>query len=151
MGVTVVNRARIRRDPAAVFDLLANLEREREWNEKLLDVARLTEGPLRTGSRYRARFPWPIGESTITYDAVDAPLGWRTHSTARWLDVQLVGGIADVDGVSHVTLSTTLQPRGPLRLLRRFVADTMKNSWDDHLRKIRHSLEAHDPGEPDHA
>jgi hypothetical protein len=140
--ITVVNRASVRCEPAVVFDLVANLEREREWNVKLLEVHRIAGQPLVAGSRYRARFPWPVGESIITYDDVDAPREWRTHSTARWLNVELRGEIHGIDDVSEVVLSTSLQPRGPLALLRRVIASTMKSSWDRHLESIRRIIES---------
>lgn len=144
-GVTVVNRASVRCEPAVIFDLVANLEREREWNDKLLEVDLITGRPLTAGSQYRARFPWPIGESIITYDDVDAPHQWRTHSTARWLNVELLGRITNRGDVSDVVLSTSLQPRGPLMPLRRVIAKTMKSSWDHHLEAIRRAIESPAP------
>jgi hypothetical protein len=144
-GITVVNRAMVRCEPAAIFKLLADLEREPEWNDKLLEVGRITGWPLEAGSRYRARFPWPVGESIITYDQVDAPAEWQTHSTARWLDVELVGRIAGTGDGSEVVLSTTLHPKGPLTLLRRMIARTMQSSWDTHLDTIRRTIESASP------
>lgn len=139
-GVTVVNRARLQHPPSAIFEVLADPEREPEWNEKLLAVAPLTGGPIRAGSRFCATFPWPVGESVITYDEVDAPHRWRTHSSSRRLDVHLTARIDETDGLSEVTLSTTLLPKGPLRLLRGVVAGTMQKSWNAHLQKIDHLL-----------
>jgi len=141
MVITVVNRASIRCEPAVLFDLVANLEREREWNDKLLEVDRIAGRPLTQGSQYRVRFPWPVGESIITYDDVDAPSRWRTHSNARWLDVELRGDITNTDDACHVVLSTSLQPRGPLTPLRRAIANTMQTSWDQHLESIRRIIE----------
>lgn len=144
-GVTVVNSARMPRDPSAVFELVADPEREAGWNPKLLRVDRLTAGRVVTGSRYRARFPFPVGESTISYDHVDPPRSWRTHSTARWLEVEFLGRIAPTDDGCELTVSTTLYPRGPLRPLGRVVAATMKDSWEQHLKVIRQLLESHPP------
>ena len=140
-ATVVVNHARIDSDPAAVFECLANVENEQEWNDKLLELRPVTGGPLHAGSQFKARFPWPVGESLITYDDVDEPYGWRTHSTARRLHVQLVGSITDNAGCSEVTLTTALRPRGLLRLLRPVLARTMKASWDSHLLTIKSNLE----------
>lgn len=140
-GVTIVNRARLRHPPAAIFGLLADPEREPDWNDKLLAVEPLTPGPPRAGSRFRATFGWPVGESVITYDEVEAPHRWRTHSTSRRLDVHLEASIEETGGVSEVTVSTTLLPRGPLRLLRGVVARTMQQSWDHHLDRIDRLLD----------
>lgn len=140
-AVTVVNEARIGREPAVVFDYLTDLTREPEWNPKLLAVTPLTSPPLAPGSQFQARFPRPVGPSTITYDQVQRPDRWHTHSKSRWLDVQLTGRISGSDADSHVTLTTRMLPRGPLLLLRPILARTMKRSWDQHLARVRAILE----------
>jgi hypothetical protein len=140
-AITVVNRATVRGDAAAAFDLVTNLEREQEWNDKLLEAARVSGRPLAAGCRYRARFPWPAGESVITYDDVDAPRRWSTHSTARWLDVELHGDVIQAGDVCEVVLATSLRPRGPLRPLRRMIARTMEDGWNHHLDVIRRIIE----------
>lgn len=140
-GVTVVNQARIHRQAAAVFDYLTDLHRELDWNDKLEAVEPLNPGELQAGSRFRVRFAGPVGDSVITYEEVDRPYRWRTRSEGRRLQVWLVGTIVEVDGVSEVTLQTTLQPLGMLRLLGPMVAGAMRTAWDQHLATIKHSLE----------
>jgi hypothetical protein len=81
-------------------------------------------------------------ERPVRYDVVDAPRRWRTHSRARWLNVELLGRITRIGDVCEVVLSTSLQPRGPLTPLRRVIANTMKNSWDQHLEAIRRTIES---------
>lgn len=144
-GITVVNHALIRREPEAVFDFLTDLEREPDWNAKLLEVVPLTGGPPRSGSAYDVRFPWPVGRSRIVYESLDRPHLWRTRSTARWLGVRFTGAIAQADSGSDVTLTTVLLPRGPLRLLGPVLGRTMRSSWDGHLRTIKDTLESADP------
>ena len=140
-GPTVVNRIWIAREPDAVFDHLTDLQRELEWNDKLLAVELLTDEPLQAGSRYRVRFAGPVGESMITYHEVDRPSHWRTSSSSPRLRVRLTGSIESADGGSEVTLRTTLQPRGWLRLLGPLVRRTMHTSWEHHLATIKRSLE----------
>lgn len=84
----------------------------------------------------------PVGESEITYDDIDRPHSWRTHSTSRRLQVQLVGTIVESAGGGEVSLRTTLQPTGLFRLLGPLVARTMSASWNNHLAVIRRTLEA---------
>lgn len=141
-GTTVVNRARVQREPDAVFDYLTDLPGELGWNDKLLEVHQLTEGDLRPGSSYRVRFAGPVGESVITYEELDRPNRWRTSSSSPRLDVQLLGTVATAEGGCEVTLVTTLRPRGLLRALTPFVGRTMQTSWEHHLATMKRTLEA---------
>lgn len=138
----VVNRALMPADPEAVFAVLSDLQRELEWNEQLLAVEPLTEGPVRPGSRYRVRFGRGVGEALITYDEVQPPVRWRTHSTSRHLNVQFTGSITATASGSAVVLRTVLAPAGPLRLVRPALAPIMARSWDRHLRAIAVHLQA---------
>lgn len=141
-GVTVVNRARIHCDAATVFDFLTDLHRELDWNDKLEAVEPLTPGDLNAGSRFRVRFAGPVGASVITYTEVDRPHRWSTRSEGHRLNVWFTGRIDEVEGFSEVTLQTTLQPLGMLRLLGPMVAGTMRTAWDHHLATIKGTLEA---------
>lgn len=138
----MVNRARIRCEPEALFDYFTDLQRELEWNDKLLAVEPLTVGEPRPGSRYRVRFAGPVGESVISYHEVDRPNHWRTSSSSPRLEVRLTGSIESGAGGSEVSLRTTLRPRGWLRLLGPLVARTMRTSWEHHLETARRTLES---------
>jgi hypothetical protein len=48
--------ADIQRSPEDVFDYCSNHAREAEWNVKMKDVAKLTDGPIGVGTRYRMEF-----------------------------------------------------------------------------------------------
>ena len=43
----------IAREPADVFDIAADPERQLEWDAQTLSVEKLTPGPLGRGARYR--------------------------------------------------------------------------------------------------
>lgn len=141
VGRTLVNRIRIAAPATMVFELLADPVRELEWNEQLLAVDPLVEGPLGAGTRFRARFAAPVGDMVLTYDEFDAPFRWRTHGESKRLDVAMLGSIVETDGASEVTLTTTLAPKGLLRPLGPVVARTLTRAWDRHLSEIRQTLE----------
>lgn len=141
-GVTIVNRLRVEAAPEAVFDYLTDLYRELEWNESLESVEAITDGELRPGSQFRVRFGAPVGESVISYDALDRPFSWRTRSSGKLLAVRLVGEITRNGRASEVALQTTLKPRGWLRLIRPVVVRTMARAWDKHLAGMKLALEA---------
>jgi uncharacterized protein YndB with AHSA1/START domain len=72
----------IRRPPQDVFDFCSDLRSELQWNPKVRYVEKLTDGPVRVGTRYRAR--WAIsGPTAVEVVQFDRPRSWETKATAR--------------------------------------------------------------------
>lgn len=137
----VENTISIARPPEVVFDYVTDLEREPEWNNKLKAVQPLTDGPLRAGSRYQARFD-TVGDSVIEYLRFDRPTLWATRSSGRRLDVRFVGEVTPEPFGCRVSLQTELLPHGVLRLVKPVLNRVMRTSWDRHLKVIKSTLEA---------
>ncbi len=145
MSRAITNSVEIDRAPDAVFEYITDLLREHEWNDQLRSVDRLTDGPLRLGSKYRVEFGRGIGDSVIEIVGFDPPSSWQTTSTSRHLDVQLAGRVVPASRGSRVMLETTLLPHWPLRLASPLLNRTMHDSWNKHLHRIKEILEA-EPG-----
>lgn len=136
----VRNSIEINSSPEAAFDCLSDLRQELEWNEALLAVESLTEGPLRAGSKYRARFK-RVGDSVIEYLDYQRPRLWVTRSSNPRLDAGLVGKVTPTSEGCRVDLETQLVPYGMLALARPLLARIMAASWDRHLAAIKSQLE----------
>jgi hypothetical protein len=128
----VRNYIEINSSPEAAFDCLSDLRQELEWNEALLAVESLTEGPLRAGSKYRARFK-RVGDSVIEYLDYERPRLWVTRSSNPRLSAGLVGKVTLTSEGCRVDLETQLVPRGLLTLARPLLARIMAASW---LRRV---------------
>jgi hypothetical protein len=127
--------------PAEVaFDCLSDLRRELEWNEALLEVESLTEGPLRAGSTYRARFK-RVGDSVVEYLHYERPRLWVTRSSSPRLGAGLVGEVRPTSQGCLVDLETQLVPHGLLALARPLLVRFMAASWKRHLAAIKSKLE----------
>jgi hypothetical protein len=59
----IENAIEIEARPEAVFDCCADVLHEPEWNPKLLEVEKLTAGPIGLATRFRMRFDG-VGWST---------------------------------------------------------------------------------------
>jgi hypothetical protein len=62
----------IRRPPQDVFDYCSELQ----WNPKVNYVEKLTDGPVRVGTRYRARWA-NSGPTAVEVVQFDRPRSWR--------------------------------------------------------------------------
>jgi uncharacterized membrane protein len=106
----------INRPPEEVFAYLDDVERHGEWQEDIVGVERVTEGPIRQGSRVRETRHVPGGNRTMTYEVTehDPP----QQSSFRVLDgpVRAVGTISVEpagDGTkSRVTIAMDFEGHG---------------------------------------
>jgi hypothetical protein len=75
MPARIVNIQDIARSPDDVFDYLADLGNELHWNPDCVLMERLTDGPVRVGTRFRAK--WKQGPIVYTeVKAFDRPNRW---------------------------------------------------------------------------
>jgi uncharacterized protein YndB with AHSA1/START domain len=75
MTAVIENSTEIARSPEDVFDYLADVRNEPEWNPDCQWVRQLTEEPVGVGSRFRAKWKQsPAIETTLT--ELDRPRSW---------------------------------------------------------------------------
>src|ERR1051326_2455926 len=88
----VENAIEIEATPEAVFDYCTDVLHEPEWNPKLLEVEKLTAGPIGLATRFRMRFDG-VGWSTAENVAFNRPSFWAATSASRRLDVRFEGEV----------------------------------------------------------
>jgi uncharacterized membrane protein len=106
----------IDKPPEEVFAYLDDVERHGEWQEDIVDVERVTEGPTRQGTRVRETRHVPGGNRSMMYEvtAHDPP----RQSSFRVLDgpIRAVGTISVEpagDGTkSRVTIAMDFEGNG---------------------------------------
>lgn len=102
----IENRVEIKAPREVVFDHLVDLCSELRWNPGVESMEKLTEGPVRLGTRYRAK--WTQSGSIICEcTRFDRPQGWSYHN----------GGPIEVD----LNIALTSTPIGTI-LTSRFDA-----------------------------
>ena len=127
--------------PDAVFDYCTDVLREPEWNPKLLEVEKLTPGPIGLGTRFWLRFDG-VGWSTTENVAFDRPTSWAATSTSRLLDVRFEGEVIPTGRGARLCVRTLLLPHGVLRLAQPVLRRIMRQQWKHHLRRLKARLEA---------
>ena len=119
-------QTRIARPPEEVFDYLADLDNEPEWNPDASNVTRISPGPVGLGTVWEEDFA-RVGHYVTTIDAYERPsvLGFdaknpRTEAHVRF-DFAPDGG--DATSVSCVV---ELTMKGGMRLLEPLLAPLIR-------------------------
>ena len=71
----------ILRSPRAVFDVVGNLENDPKWQSAVLHAAKLTDGPVDMGTRFRHLFQVAGHKMEVDYEFIDyaAPRQYALH------------------------------------------------------------------------
>jgi hypothetical protein len=136
----VENAIEIEARPEAVFDYCTDVLREPEWNPKLLEVEKLTAGPIGLGTRFRIRLDG-VGWSTTENIVFHRPSSCTATSTSKLLDVRLEWEVTATDRGARLVVRTLLLPRGLLRLAQPILRRYMRQQWEHHLQRIKARLE----------
>lgn len=116
--------------PEDVFDYLSDHRSELEWNPTCQRMEKITDGPVGTGTRFRAKWRLsPIVELVIVN--YDRPRTWTAHNDGP-LEVTMTVRLEPVDGGTRLSSDFDIRPHGPLRLffpllLRRLRAEERAN------------------------
>ena len=136
----VENSIEIKATPEAVFDYCTDVRREPEWNPKLLEVEKLTGGPIGLGTRFRIRID-RVGWSNTENIAFRRPSFWAATSASRRLDVRIEFEVTPTERAARLSVRTLLLPHGVLRLGNPIFRRIMRQQWDHHLQRIKARLE----------
>jgi uncharacterized protein YndB with AHSA1/START domain len=131
----------IRRPPQDVFDYCSDLRSELQWNPKVNYVEKLTDGPVRVGTRYRARWA-NSGPTAVEVVQFDRPRSWETKTTARGMSIRFQGTVTDAAPGARYTAHLELRPRRLARLVAPLALLAMRRQDQQNMHRIREALEA---------
>jgi hypothetical protein len=124
-----------------VFDYLSDLRNEKEWNPKMELVEAVTDGPLRAGSKFRAK--WQGSPVTIVeYITYQRPNAWSATAPSKSLTIDFQGTITPTETGSRLDVAMAVIPHGPLRLLLPLIRRRMQQQELDNMRFIKRKLES---------
>jgi len=144
----------IRRQPADVFAFLADIQdAEPIPRRAAVKMVKKPSGPTAVGTRWHERVRmapalWLHIESVVTEIAQPSRLGMDFHS--HWFAGHLTYEIQAEAGGSVLCQHETLQPRGPVRWLEKFIEPYLRRQLVRRLRDIQHLLERETTPEPAH-
>jgi uncharacterized protein YndB with AHSA1/START domain len=140
--VVVINSdVRIERPPEAVFDAVSDPRSELEWNPNVRMMEKLTDGEIRPGSRFRAKWTKsPVVELEIV--RFDRPHGWAyRNGGAIAVDLDIVLEPTD-DGKATILRSRfDARARGAMRLVFPLVVASLRREEARNMQLIKEQVE----------
>lgn len=109
----------IERPVELVFDFVADERNEPIYNRRVVRAEKLTEGPIGTGTQFRAATRTMGGQAEMLIEITDYDRPRTLASTTQMTSVDIRGVVRfapDLDG-TRLRWSWDVQPKGMLRLL----------------------------------
>jgi hypothetical protein len=125
-----------------VFAYLSDIRNEREWNPTMQSVEMLTDGPLRAGSRYRAK--WKAAPpNELECVEFDPPHRWVHVSESGMWRVLFEGRVLEIGSGSRLLTRMEITPKGMGKLLMPLFGRMMARQERANTRHIRRALDPH--------
>ena len=139
--VVVEAEVDIRRSPEDVFDYCSDPSHEPAWNPMMKRIVKLTDGPVRIGTRYTAEFvtgPAMVMEC-IRYER---PASWSMKGDSRAAKAGGAGWVVPTSDGAHLVMRMELEPHGLLKLAAPLLRRRMTPMFQRDLDNIKARLEA---------
>lgn len=111
--------------PEEVFDFLADLRNEKAWNPRVVQIEKLTDGPLSSGSRFAGIYQG-IGELTTDLVEFDRPRSFSFRSVGSRMRIEGQFRLEPKANGTQLTLSAELMPQGFFRLFAPLMAPLIR-------------------------
>src|SRR5690349_721290 len=122
--IRVAKTMHIARSPQEVFGFLADASREGEWNETVITIAKVSDGPVGQGTRFSGTYK-RIGTLDSTITTYDRPRQLGFHSEGRSLHMDFTFSFAPEPGGTTVQAVAEIHMHGLMRLLEPFMGGAM--------------------------
>lgn len=136
----IMNSVEIERPIEEVFDYLSDQANELHWNPAVESMEKLTDGPVRVGTRYRAKWK---GAPTIVNECIrhDRPHGW-TYRNGGPVAVTLDIDLAPTAAGTALRARFDATPNGWFRLIFPLFLRVIRKQERENMRNIKRVLEA---------
>lgn len=138
--MTVIrNSVLIRCSPEEAFDYLSDLRAELEWNPKCEVMEKITEGPVRQGTRYRAKWKSspPVEVEIVEYDR---PRSWTAHNGGP-IEVAFTCRLAPAPQGTLLHAEFVCRPHGWFRLIFPIFLLVIRRQEEANMTHLREALE----------
>jgi hypothetical protein len=136
---------RIERPSEQVFDFLADLSNEPQFNSDASDIIKVTEGEIGLGTRYTESVK-PLGFFEVLIHEYDRPrlLGFDARNARA--DIRVVFAFTEVDGATDMTAELEMSPKGAFRLTTPLLGPMMRRTMQKQRGpNIKRAVESHPP------
>jgi uncharacterized protein YndB with AHSA1/START domain len=129
----------IRCTPEQAFDYLSDMRNEPEWNPAAQSVEKLTDGPVGTGTRFRAK--WKGGPPVeVTLVKYVRPVEWEAHNGGP-LEVVFKARLDTITEGTRLTVNFDARPHGWFRVVFPLFLLKLRRDEKANMTYIRQALE----------
>jgi uncharacterized protein YndB with AHSA1/START domain len=139
-GGAVENAIEIRASCERVFDYCTDMLREPEWNPRMRQVAKTTDGPIGAGTRWETGF-MKNDAMIVEYMHFERPTTWESVGHSRRLEVKMVGEVSSTEDGARLLIRTELHGKGALGLLQPVLTRLFHKREERNLAAIKAALE----------
>jgi uncharacterized protein YndB with AHSA1/START domain len=134
----------INRPPADVFDYCSDHGHEPEWNPRMKRIEKITDGPVRVGTRYTTEFVKgpPMVMECVQYER---PTQWSLAGESAVMKTAGKGNIVPTAEGAHLVMRMEIEPRGVLRLALPLLRRRLRPMFERDVRNIKMILEKEGP------
>jgi uncharacterized protein YndB with AHSA1/START domain len=123
-----------------VFDKLADMRNELEWNEAVTEMRKATEGDIGPGTRFEGKMKRGVGPMQMEIVDYERPNRIRFRGGGRPADVEFTATFASQGEGTGVGATLTLEPKGMAKIfapmMRRRVARDEAKTMDSFRRWV---------------
>lgn len=144
--MAVINsEVRIERSREAVFDSVSDPRSELEWNPKVRIMEKITDGDIRPGTRFRAKWTKsPVIELEII--RFDRPSGWAyRNGGAIAVDLDISLEAVDEGRATILRSRFNATARGPVRLVFPILVRSLRKEEARNMELIKERVENSHP------
>ncbi len=125
--------------PEAVFDFVADVNNQSQWNTDVTGRVPLTDGPPRVGSKMTGEFK-PLGRIDTEITVFERPSRLVLSSTGAQADMTLDFRFAPEGDGTLMTVSGAVSLKGGLRFMEGALRGPVAQQYADRARAIKAAL-----------
>lgn len=148
--VRVEHEVVVNRPVEEVFDYLTNIEALGEWQSSVVDARRVTDGPVRIGTRF-------IESRHVMGRSIESTVEVAEHAVPDRFTVRVLDGpvrftvthvFERLDGSTRLTVHAEGEPHGlAARLAGPMIAQRAKREFETDFDRLKQLLESRDGGQ----
>jgi hypothetical protein len=134
---------RIERSREQVFDFLADLRNEPQFNSDARDIVKVTAGEIGLNTVYTETVR-PLGFFEVRIHEYDRPrlLGFDAKNARA--DIRVIFRLTSADGATDMTAEIEMAPRGAFRVMTPLLGPMLRRMMSKQRGpKIKHAVESH--------
>jgi uncharacterized protein YndB with AHSA1/START domain len=127
--------------PEDVFDRLADMRNELEWNPNTTEMVKAGDGPVGSGTRFEGRMK-RVGPMHMEIAEYDRPRRLRSIGGGRPADVHFTASFEPAEGGTKVSATLEMQPKGLGKYFAPLIRGQVQRQEDETMDRFKRWVES---------